>query len=171
MLLFIRPVLNFYLSLPSHAHGPLLLIILGRLNTIKTGLTKKFTINLHKAFFRKLFQSTRLYIEGILKRLASKCAWQIIVKTWSFWQKTIQLNNSTISEYLAICSKGVQCYLCTKSVFTSHLGRLNNTGWVWFIIMLCIYKFVTTNMFNCHNTIAYIKPHNTLINQGIDTIY
>ena len=31
---------------------------------------------------------------------------------------------------------------------------LNNSGWVWFIIMLCIYKFVTTNKFNCHGTIA-----------------
>ena len=27
-------------------------------------------------------------------------------------------------------------------------------GWVWFIIMLCIYKFVSTNTFNCHDTIA-----------------
>ena len=32
-------------------------------------------------FFRKLFQSTRLYIKGMLRRLASKCAWQIVVKT------------------------------------------------------------------------------------------
>ena len=29
---------------------------------------------------RKLFQSTRFYIKGILKRLASKCAWQIVAK-------------------------------------------------------------------------------------------
>ena len=33
-------------------------------------------------------------------------------------------------------------------------GWLNNTSCVWFIIMLCIYKFVTTYMFNCHDTIA-----------------
>ena len=33
---------------------------------------------------------------------------------------------------------------------------INNTGLVWFIIMLCFYKFVTNNTFICHDTKAYI---------------
>ena len=47
------------------------------------------------------------------------------------------------------------CALCVR--LPSRWGWLNNLGWVWFIIMLCIYKFVTTNTFNCHDTIAFMN--------------
>ena len=39
---------------------------------------------------------------------------------------------------------GSQCLIvCVLLPF--RWDWLNNTGWVWFIIMLCIYKFVTNN--------------------------
>ena len=34
-------------------------------------------------FLRNLFQSTKLYIKGKLRKLASKCAWQILVINWN----------------------------------------------------------------------------------------
>ena len=40
----------------------------------------------HMIFLRKLFQSTRLYIEEIVRRLASKCAWQIM----RFWYQSYE---------------------------------------------------------------------------------
>ena len=40
-------------------------------------------------FFRKLFQSIRLYIKGIVGWLASKCAWQIMI--WVFWLLCFQM--------------------------------------------------------------------------------
>ena len=58
----------------------------------------------------------------------------------------------------SICPKGAQCYLSTKSALT-FLGGANSIIQVGSdSILLCsvIYKFVTTNTFNCHNTIAYI---------------
>ena len=72
------------------------------------------------------------------------------------------LQNRKISKILvcalkpSICAKGAQCYLCTTSAYLSRWGWLNNTGWVWFITfnVLSIYKFVTTNTFNCHDTKA-----------------
>ena len=40
-------------------------------------------------------------------------------------------------------------------VYLLQWGWLNNLSWVWFIIKLCIYKFVTSNTFICHDTIVF----------------
>ena len=41
--------------------------------------TISYVLGVQLSFLRKLFQSTQLYIKGILRWLASKSAWQIVV--------------------------------------------------------------------------------------------
>ena len=59
---------------------------------------------------------------------------------------------------LSICTKGAQCCLRTKSVL-SFLGGANSIIRVGSdLILLCsvVYKLVTTNAFNCYNTVFYV---------------
>ena len=59
---------------------------------------------------------------------------------------------------LSFCAKGAQCYLSTKSVIT-FLGKADSiiqVGPDSLLFYLSMCKFVTTNKFNCHDTVAYI---------------
>ena len=59
---------------------------------------------------------------------------------------------------LSICAKGAQCYLRTKSALT-FLGKADSiiqVGPDSLLLYLSMCKFVTTNKFNCHDTVAYI---------------
>ena len=63
----------------------------------------------HMIFLRKLFQSTRLYIEEIVRRLASKCAWQIM----RFWYQSYErmlMNSNLIQLFNVYCCLELEDY-------------------------------------------------------------
>ena len=91
--------------------------------------------------------------------------WWISMPILSFHYSPKSVKGLRVHACIFVCAhklssgaKGAQCYLGTKSALT-YLGGADSTSQVGSDSLLScsiIYKFVTTNTFNCHNITAFI---------------